>query len=482
MKNIVILAVVTVVLVIIAAQLSGTRSTSKESQAGTAFFPDLSEELKHVDSIRIQTASEYFTVNKVDGIWGLASSYHYPVAIDKVSKILNGMASFVLLEKKTANPELHERLELKDVTEADSKATLLELKRADNTVAALLLGKTQTAKSDNTRTEVYVRKPNEEQTWLVMGTLNFFSQSAKEWLERTISDIDSQRIRQVVITRKAADTVKVFKETEQESHYQLAELPAEAEITEMYKLNNLAGSLEGLNLDDVMPSENFEFSDDAAQVVFNTFDGLEVAVKAMEKEGVYYLHLMATAKPETAVPIEVEKSAETTEDEEVKETAEQRDLRVAKEADAFNQKVAAWVYMIPEYKYNNLLPNKADLFKLKEVKAEEEKQEESSLESLEPLLPKEGAPVMPEAKSDVQSREEEATAPLANEKAKMDFAQMLKQAAERAKNNPQPQDALANPMTVQNLQGESINLPDLFRQAVERAKKQSEAQDTQTPE
>jgi len=496
-KNIAILAIVTLVLVVIAAQFTDTTKKPETTQAGTAFFPGLLDELKSIDSIHIQTANEDFTVNKVEEVWGLAATHNYPVAMDKVSKILNGMSSFILLEKKTAKPELYERLQLRDITTANAQSTLIELKKGETVVASLLLGKHQTAKSDNTRTEMYVRKPSEEQTWLVMGTLSYFSKSPNEWLEKAVSDIDGQRIRTVSITRKDAEAVKISKEKEADNNYQLADLPVDAEVGEAYKLNNLARSLDGLNLDDVVPADGFEFSEDAAQIVFNSFDGLEVTAKAMAKEGKYYLQLMANAKPETAMPLEEEKTQEekTADGEEakadsaaeMKETAEQRDARVAKEAEAFNQKVSAWVYIIPEYKYNNLLPNKADLFKLKE------KQEDAAAESTVPTKiltesPATESQLVPQgvaetAKPVVNIETKEAEIPSIESHAsndnqvKADFVQMLKEAAKRAKENPQAQNALAHPITVQNLEGEKINLPDLFREAAERAKQQVQEQE-----
>lgn len=528
-KNIAILAIITLVLVFIAAQFSDTSNKTEETQAGSAFFPDLLSELKNIDSIRIQTASENFTVNKVDGVWGLASNHNYPVAMDNVSKILNGMASFILLEKKTAKPKLYERLDLQDVSLEASKATLIELKKGHATVASLLLGKNQTAKSDRTRTEVYVRKPNEEQTWLVMGTLSFFSKTPNEWLDKTISDIDGKRIREVSIEQKDAEPVKIFKTKETDNDYQLADLPPDAELSEAYKLNNLARSLDGLNLDDVLPASEVEFDESAAQIVFNTFDGLVITAKAMKKDAHYYLHLAASAKPETAMPIVAEeKPAESEQPKpELKETAAQRDARVAKEAEEFNQKVTHWVYLIPEYKYNNLLPKKSDLFSIKEVV--EETPAEEPLENVEEkattdstatestantaesaALPTEEmlgtvAKKLPEAEAtkpveavpettqaaeiDVKPATEEvkpeevsanvedkADAVVRQEQAKADFVKMLKEAAERAKQNPQPQNALAQPVTVQNLQGKPIDLAELFRKAAERAKQQAQAE------
>ncbi len=476
-KNIAILAIVTLIVVMIAAQFSSTTHAPEDHLAGQAFFPELLDQLKDVDSIHIQTATDDFTVEKKDDTWGLTSSHHYPVAMDKVSKVLNGMASFVLLEKKTANPALHPRLELMNVTTSDAKSSLIELKQAGNTVASALLGKTKVAKSDNTRTEIYLRKPAEDQTWLVMGTLNYFSKTSNEWLDKTISDIDAKRIRAVSITRIDMDAITISKQTESDTAYTLSDLPENAEVSEAYKLQNIASSLDGLNLDDVVPLEGFEFDDSAAQVVFNSFDGLEVTAKVMAKDGKHYLSLQAVAKSDNAEPIKAPAEADENkagDPPKLEETTEQHDMRIAKEVEDFNQKVSQWVYLIPEYKYKNLLPKKEELFKLKE--AVEESVDDADTDTSEKVE-------VPSVESSPASIENmpSISIPPATETAapitQADFATMLKQAAERAKQQQlqNPQAAMAHPITAQNEKGETINLPDLFRQAAEKAKKEAEA-------
>jgi len=497
-KNIAILAVITLVLVIIAAQFNSTAQKPQENQVGQAFFPDLAGKLNQVDNIHIQTASEEFKVQKTGEVWGLASSHQYPAEMEQVSKILNGMSSFVLLEPKTANPDLHERLELSDLSATGAKSTLVELKQGDTQVASLLLGKSQSAKADNTRTEFYVRKPGEAQTWLVMGTLNYFSKTAKEWLDKSISNMSSSAIREVQITRKEAEPVRIFKHKAEDADYQLADLPADAQISEMYKLHNLARSLEGLNLDDVVPATGFEFGDDVVQVVFNRFDGLEVVARAVEKESKYYLHLQATAKPETATPIEAPKAEETPATDAAKieepkvaqtqETVEQRDARVVKEVEAFNKKVAAWVYLIPQYKYENLVPKKDSLLKLKEQPKAESPTTDSTGEASPAVTPVEGT--LPEAAaSDASVDASVETAQTPAEPAssnpaevKVDLAAMLKEAAERAKQNPQKSpDAVGHVGTLLNQNGEVITLPDLLRNAIENAKKQAATEEKPAP-
>jgi hypothetical protein len=176
-------------------------------------------------------------------------------------------------------------------------------------VASLIVGNDRTAKTDSSRKEIYVRKPDEKQTWLTLGLLPIERESSG-WLDQEIVNIDSDNVRQVDITHPDGDGFLILKNTPKDEDYQMAALPENAKVKSAYMLNQIAATLTRLNLDDVAVASDFAFDDNTSiRAVFTTFDGLEVTTTTMEKDGKRYAKFAAAFNPD-AVYVELPKKDE----------------------------------------------------------------------------------------------------------------------------------------------------------------------------
>jgi len=291
-KNFSILAILTVAVVFAAIQL-----TQKEpvSSAAEKFFPNLGNVINEVTEINVNTKSESITLLRGDDWqWRIKEKHSYPASLDKVQNLLLGAVHLTIVEAKTSNPSRYAKIGVEDISEEDAQSTLLTFKKTGGeTVLKVVIGNDRAAKIDSTRREVYVRKQDDKQAWLTLGQLSI-EKTLSNWLDQQIVNIDSEKIRQINITHPEGDSLLVFKDSQKDEEYQLADLPDNAEVKLSYVLDNMATTLARLDFDDVVPVSEVEFNDDVTtRAVFTTFDGLEITMTTMKKDDKHYAKFAA---------------------------------------------------------------------------------------------------------------------------------------------------------------------------------------------
>ncbi|MCK5720764.1 MAG: DUF4340 domain-containing protein, partial [Thiomargarita sp.] len=193
-KTFIILTVITVVIVITASML--IKEQLPPSQKGELLFPELMTNIADVTEIEIISAGEVITITSNDKQWQMLEKQLYPVATDKVNNLLLDMANLNILEAKTDNSNNYSKIGVEDPKGDDAKSKLVTLKKGDVAIASLIVGNQQQAKIDSTRSEIYVRKSDDKQSWLTIGQLSIENQPA-DWLNQQIVDIDGDNMRQI---------------------------------------------------------------------------------------------------------------------------------------------------------------------------------------------------------------------------------------------------------------------------------------------
>lgn len=378
-KNLIILTVITVI-VVIAAVVSVHPPTDEavSENEKQLVFPQLASSLQEVTEIQITTKEDKFTIVRQGEQWGLKEKHHYPVALDKVRNLLFGLTDLMFVEGKTNDASRYSKIGVEAVTEKEAKSTLLTVKKGQENLVNLIVGNSHPAKIDATRQEIYIRKPEEKQAWLALGSLSLDKKVA-EWLDKQIFDFeDNQRVRQVAVTQADGFQFELLKESQKDEQYKLAKVPTgmNAKISP-YDLNQIASLLSNLNISDVRPEKDIEFKKDASTTaVLSTFDGLEVTLHATAKEGKYYAKFTSKFVPPPVQPKEeVVKKDEAKKDEPEKKDEPKKDEKseadVKKEVETLKTKTSGWVFEIPQYKYNLLIKKQSDLFEEPKAPASE---------------------------------------------------------------------------------------------------------------
>lgn len=315
----------------------GTATTPDEQTTvagGKLMFPDLAPRLRNLAKIEITHQGKQTVIEKrPDGGWGVASMHDYPVQEAKLRGMLTGLTELRLAEPRTSDPAEFTRLGVDDPNSTASSANLLRLADgADKPILALIVGHRRVRSQADVPEEVYVRRPDQNQSWLAEGGLQVDADPSL-WLDRDVMNIGHERIASVTVN----DQALVF--GRQDGKFALTQ-PADHPKLENYKVDDVARALELLTFQEVRADE--DAPKDAAGVetghsVFTTNDGLAVTVRV--------LHADKNVWARFAVASSGAASSD----------------KVKTEADRLNGRLAGWTYQIGSWKEKSLVPTMDDL-------------------------------------------------------------------------------------------------------------------------
>ncbi|MFK5969197.1 MAG: DUF4340 domain-containing protein [Candidatus Marithrix sp.] len=367
-KSLSVLVVVTIVVVIVAVSLTQTKVTPLKKGK---LFPQLAATIDQVTTVNVQTNTETVTMIRDENWnWQMQEKHNYPVETDKVNSLLLAMTELTILEAKTSNSELYSKIGVDDVSIPDAQSVVLTLKTSSDSLASLIIGNSQIAKIDSTRNEIYVRKADDKQVWLVLGKLSVERQLT-DWLERQIVDIKNDKVRQVTI----GEDILIFKDTPDDEEFQLANLPANGTVKMPYMLKNIATTLSNLEFDDVIAADKLELKPETT-AIFTTFDGLEVTMQVAKQNDKNYATFTAKFNPEAVLAIAKESDSKE------EDSKSEEKVDVHKQVELLNTKLTGWVYELSEYKVDDLAKKREELITITEPEEELATPTTSGLEEL----------------------------------------------------------------------------------------------------
>lgn len=322
-----------VVLAILAA--IGQWQQQPQAQSGDMFLPGLLESLDDIVRMELVGRGEepVVTLERDVSGWTVLERDGYPADLRKVRHTLLSLAETQILEAKTADSTLYDRLGVEAVTTDTAGGIAIRL-IGSTAPFEIIVGD---AAGDYRR---YVRRQNEDQSYLInrdpeLGT------SATDWLDATIVDIDGERIQQVAVTRPEGETLVVSKEVRGQSNFTVETIPEERKLRYDSIANVLGNVLERVMLDDVE-----RLGDTTEEIIvteFRTFDGLVITARSLERDQGAWVSFAATVDP--MLPPESEETR----------------VAAAAEAAAINERVQGWRYQISTYKFEQLTRTMADL-------------------------------------------------------------------------------------------------------------------------
>jgi hypothetical protein len=322
------------------------------------FLPGLVERANEVRTVRIAGPGErtITLAGGEGGAWKVAEKGGYPAKPEEVRKLVLGLAGLRLVEAKTAQAERLKRLELEDPAAGkETKSRTLELVDKDGKpLAAAVVGKSKPGLYGGSRGGLYVRRAGETQAWLAAGELQL-PNDALDLVEREVIDLPMARIARVTLGAGSPSPIAVHRPDTDTLPYTVDAMPPEGREIDRDKVEQVAGSLGLLTLQDVKPAAELTMPENARRSRYETFDGLAVEVtEARIGEGdaaERWVTLAVSAlepAPAAAVPApagaagEAAKPAEGTAGKPAEKPAPAR----AAELDA---RVRGWAYRVPPY-------------------------------------------------------------------------------------------------------------------------------------
>jgi hypothetical protein len=313
----------------------GTATTPGERTAvaaGSLMFPDLTPRLRAATKIEVSHQGKQTVVEKrPDGGWGIASLQDYPVQETKLRALLTGLTELRLAEPRTSDPAQFSRLGVDDPNAPGSSANLLRVLDADGKpILAVIVGHRRVRSQANVPEEVYVRRPDENQSWLAEGNLQADADPSL-WLDRDVINIAHDRIASVAVPDKGLAFGRL------DGKFALVE-PAEHPKLEAYKVDEVARALELLTFQEVRPDKDAPGTE-ASHSLFTTNDGLAVTVTVLHADKDVWARFAIAGPADKAGASD----------------------QVKAEADRLNRRLAGWSYQIGSWKEKSLVPTIDDL-------------------------------------------------------------------------------------------------------------------------
>ncbi len=266
-----------IVLLILLASLVAITFSSKQgdTSAGGSLFPGLRGQINDISQVSISNAGTSLTMRNDAGRWVLAERNNYPVDTGKLRQLLLALADAKMLEEKTSNPEMYERLGVEDTAE-NSKGTMIRISGADS-IFSLILGNLAQRKYR------YARFPGQARSWLIDQNPDLPG-GVQGWLLPEILDIDTSRVQSVTITHGHGETIHIEKQDSEDKYFDVPDIPHGRELSYAGAINGIAGVLSDLNLQEVARASEAAADDSFVKTVFRTFAGLEITIDSSRRE------------------------------------------------------------------------------------------------------------------------------------------------------------------------------------------------------
>jgi len=346
------LAVVTSFAVLLAAITIWQRASTGEPEfKPEPVFATLRARAEEVATIRVETKAQAFNITRTaQGAWVLPDKSGYRADFNSVRRTILSLVDLQLVERRTARADWHERLGL-GLPKKGGSGTLVTLKDGKGEVlATLITGASVEGASAGGRQALYVRRPEQNQTFVARGTLDIESEQAR-WLDQTFIDLARDRVKTAAMKPFKGRPYSVTRAKPEDENFVLVEaIPPGRVLRSEAEPNGIGNALLGMSFDDVQPLSKVDFAG-AAQAAFATFDGLSLSLSLIEKERDFWITITAAADPSLKPPTPPGV------------TSSKLKPDVAKEAKEINALVAGWAYKIPRYKGTLLTAPLEDLLK-----------------------------------------------------------------------------------------------------------------------
>jgi hypothetical protein len=251
----------------------------------------------------------------------------FPANIDEIRNLVVGLVGLKSVERKTSKPEQYEKLGVQDPAAADSTSVGVTLKDADGGARAALVVGNVYAGGDATKKMLYVRRLSEAQSWLVEGSVEIPTDTAR-WIEKTkVVDVFRSRMKSMKYVLPSGEQYLIFRDKADDKGFRYAPLPKGFTIRSQARLDDMASALEHVTPDDVVLNDPALFeSGKTAHAEFRTFDGVVVRSQLVKRDEKWVVAYSA-AVAEGVTPSD----------------------EIKKEVQALQQ-LSAWAFVIPESK------------------------------------------------------------------------------------------------------------------------------------
>jgi hypothetical protein len=351
--------------VLVALAVAVSISQRAETGSGQFLLPDLKAGLNDIDKITVTTAGNktVATLARQKDGWVLTERDGYAADIGKVRKGLIALAEARILEEKTSNPALYDKLGVQDIAKEGAAGVQLDL-AAGEKVTSVIIGNTGIGGGER----AYARRTGEPTSWLISGSFELPRDTA-EWLDRRLTNIAPKRIRRVTISHPDGPVVRLEKSSPDVPDFAVLNVPAGRTLAFPGVGNAVGAGLSDLTFDNVEPAAGFTPGYVQPTVArFETFDGLVIEITVYQPPSGLRVRLNASAdqslaQPPAPVPGQTAGRKDEAKAEQPPAIPESQKPfeEVKAEAEQLNARLGDWLYTLPDFKLEQLTKRLEDL-------------------------------------------------------------------------------------------------------------------------
>ena len=326
-RNLAVLAAAALVSLLLAfGALWQQANLGAPDSAPAQFFAGFAKDVRDAARIHVASKAGAFDIDFVpEKGWVVPQRNNFPASFDLVQRTLVGLAALQTIEPKTARAEWLHFVGLEAPPRGDGILMTVSDDKGRE-LASLIAGKSEDIGDSSGATGLFVRHPNENQSWLVRSVLDPRA-ALTDWLDKHVMDVDRSRIREVDVDPAGSPSFIVSRLQPSDPDFTLLPIPAGKTVSDPTIPDGVASAITGFGFDDVRPARELDFNNPttAARVTTRTFDGLKVTVNVL-KQGQDYWAIVS------AEPTDPAKSD------------------AAKEAAAINAHASGWAYKLAAFK------------------------------------------------------------------------------------------------------------------------------------
>jgi hypothetical protein len=281
-RSVLILAAITAIVTAAAvtAQYSRWADTIRSVESEPA-FPNIGEALAQVTRIKIVRAEDNaagtFTFSRAQDRWTIDQKGGFSATESVIREMLLGFTELELIEAKTRDPKRFEKLNLSDTDKAGSKASRVILEDASGKVLLDALFGKRVPSISGGKPSIYLRRQGEDQTWLATGEIEIRA-GAMQWLPTDLVSILRERIDRITLKAPGEEPLELIYDNAVHKRFEIADLPADLEISSRYRVLQAGILQERLGMRDVRPSVGLKIDPTLGGAVWRTNDGMTVTL------------------------------------------------------------------------------------------------------------------------------------------------------------------------------------------------------------
>jgi hypothetical protein len=317
-RRVTVLFAIGIVVIALAAWVSGRGQSDGDSIAGTTVLPGLESSLNAVTQVRIIKADHSQTTLERQATDWQVGERGYPADSGKLRKLLLDLGSLKAVERKTRIARNYPVLGVEDVTQPKATGARIDIVSPGKTWS-LIVGNSMNAD------DCYVRVVGSSQS-LLASPLILVDADPKQWLDPTVLDITQGRVSEIDEQPAKGPGFSVSRASKTQADFTVRGIPRGRELTGADAADSMGSALSGLTLTDVRKAAAPPKGTALSHAVFKTFDGLQVEVSGYKQATSGFIEVSARA---------TDKSADA-------------------EARRINSRVQGWDYQIPDYRYEEI--------------------------------------------------------------------------------------------------------------------------------